>query len=168
MADFEPSQSEIVSNNEFIPKEHFLFEIPQDISELRTRLLSAFDGKEQGWVWDQDTATSKYLFDYLGESRATIPLKDVIGWTYSSNIPKFLEEDRGDGRGIDHVMEIIKGWNGESEDRHKKIDTNGLTFISNEPGKYILNEGKHRFLAAIAMGISEIPAKQSLYSRKIV
>ena len=166
MSDFEPNLSEIVSNHEFIPKEHFLLEAPKDVSELRLRLLSALDGKEQGWLQDPQITTSKYLFDYLGERDTTIPLKDVVGWTYFNNISNFLQEDRSDGRGINHVMDIIRGWNGEKEDSYETMGINGLTFISNEPGKYILYEGKHRFLAAIAMGIPEIPAKCMLYSRK--
>lgn len=166
MSDFEPGQEFVENKSNFVPKEHFVFEVPKDVNELKTRLLSALDSKTRGWVHNPRESTNAYIFDSMGESTGSVPLDAVEGWTFDKSVADLLNEDRGDNRGLDHVMEIIKGWNGESEDRHKNMTTEGLTFISNEPGKYILYEGKHRYLAAVAMGIKEIPAKIDLYTRK--
>lgn len=168
MSDFEPGMEDMGMKKEFRPKDHFSFEVPKDETELRVRLFSAFDAKNQGWVYKQNDATSEYLFDPMGTSTTNVPLESVVGWTYFHNVPDFLNEDRADSRGLQHVMEIINGWNGDGDESHATMKADGLTFISNEPGKYILNEGKHRFLAAVAMGIKELPARVDMYARKSV
>lgn len=152
----------------YFPKEHFQegMKIPKNAEELKKRLLDVFEEKSQGWVHPPDISTSTYLYESMGETSNNIDLKNVIGWTYFNNVENFLNEERSDQRGLKHILDIINGWNDSEDDTHNKLDSDGLTFISNEPGKYILNEGKHRFLAAVAMGISELPAKIAMYSRK--
>jgi hypothetical protein len=166
MSDYESSTEGMSRDKDFVPKEHFLFDVPKDTDELRTRLMSALDAKNRGFVHNPNVATSQHLYDHMGNQVDTVPMGDVTGWTYAHGVAEFLNEERGDGRGVDHIMEIIRGWNGDGEDDHQTMSTDGLTFISNEPGKYILNEGKHRYLAAIAMGIQEFPAKIEMYTKK--
>lgn len=163
----ESMHEEQSGGKKFVAKELFRNEVPSSVRELRERLIKISQNLPESFIKKQNDHTDPNMFDFLGSHEEVIPLAEVIGWIYFNSVIDFLDEERSDSRGLEKIFKIIKGWSGDDgEEEHRFITSKGLEFVSSTPHEFVLVAGKHRYMAALAMGIDLLPGKVDTYCLK--